>query len=44
MESMRLLSNAFDDFLTTPAMASGDESGDTDQTDASQPAAIEYAY
>ncbi|EEK6928977.1 hypothetical protein FVT70_21720, partial [Salmonella enterica] len=29
------------DFLTTPAMASGDESGDTDQTDASQPAAIE---
>lgn len=29
------------DFLTTPAMASGDESGATDQTDASQPAAIE---
>ncbi|EAA9450984.1 Secreted effector kinase SteC [Salmonella enterica subsp. enterica serovar Mokola] len=29
------------DFLTTPATASGDESGAIDQTDASQPAAIE---
>ncbi|EJL0565888.1 hypothetical protein NL588_004279, partial [Salmonella enterica] len=29
------------DFLTTPATASGDESCATDQTDASQPAAIE---
>lgn len=28
-------------FLTTPATASGDESGAIDQTDASQPAAIE---
>lgn len=41
MESMRLFEQRLIGFLTTPATASGDESGAIDQTDASQPAAIE---